>query len=154
MKSLKVGAVLLSVWSGLNLLVAAAVTVLTLRGAAPPALGMLMTEAEALRLDPRALAVVNAQAALANPCIVALCAIVLAVVWTSLVARARWALWTLSGALLPLQAFGFVSDAYLGGRNFAANTVSSVVLLAGLGLCARGVFSRGADSAAVRPPSL
>ena len=131
---LKIGAVLLSVWSGLNLLVALAVTGLTLAGRPPPALSFLFDEAQAAQLDPRALAVINAQALLANPCIVALCALRLVVVWEGVMRRVRWCWVGLCGALVPLQVFGFVSDAALGGKNVAANVVSTLVLLGGLGL--------------------
>lgn len=146
MKSLKAGAILLSIWSGLNLAVAAAVTAMTLAGRAPPALSFLFPASEIQRLDARLIAVVNAQAALANPCIVALCMIVLVVVWTSLVARARWALWTLAGSLVPLQLFGFVSDAFLGNRNIASNVISSVVLFVGLGLSLLGLSGSQSNS--------
>jgi len=139
MKTLKVGAILLSIWSGLNLCVAAGVTVGTFLERKPPALALLLNDSEIGELDPRAIAVVNAQATLANPCIVALCALTLVVVWTSLIRGARWAWLALFGTLLPLQAFGFVSDAFLGHRNLGANVASSGLLLlalvfSGLGL--------------------
>jgi hypothetical protein len=63
----------LFLWGGLNLLVAVVVTATTLSGRNPPALSILLTAAEIHRLDGKVIAVVNAQAALANPCIVALC---------------------------------------------------------------------------------
>jgi hypothetical protein len=131
---LKVGAMLLSLWSGLNILVAVAVATMTLSGRNPPALSILFTDAEIHRLDGKVIAVVNAQAALANPCIVALCLVVLGTIWKGLIARMRWSFWVLVGALLPLQAFGFVSDAFLGHRNLIANLVSTAILITGLGL--------------------
>jgi hypothetical protein len=134
MRSVKLGAILLSVWTGFNLLVAVAVTGMTLAGRPPPALALMLSAGEIAALDPRALAVVNAQAAIANPVIVALCGLVLAVVWTSLVRGARWAWRALAGTLVPLQLFGFVSDAFLGQCNLAANAISTVVLIAGLAL--------------------
>jgi hypothetical protein len=142
MKRLKAGAVLLSIWCGLNLAVAAAVTAMTLAGRNAPALSLLLTDAQIRSLNPKAVAVVNAQAALANPCIIALCVLVLVVVWTSLVARARWALRALAATLIPLQAFGYVSDAYLGHRNFAANVTSTIILVSGLVLAGLGMRAR------------
>lgn len=134
MKNLKAGAVLLTLWAGLNLFVAAAVTVAILLGRAPPVLEMVLKGPALTAVDAKALAVVNAQATLANPCIAALCGLVLAIVWTSLIHRARWAWWTLAGALCPLQAFGFVSDSYLGHQNLVANSTSTLILLSGLAL--------------------
>ncbi len=139
MTSLRVGAVLLSLWSGLNLVVAAAVTALVVVGRPPPALALVLPDAELARADVRLLHVVEAQALLANPCIVALCGLVLALIWKGVVAGHRWALGALAAALLPVQAFGFVSDASLGHANVGANAVSTLVLATGLALCARGL---------------
>jgi hypothetical protein len=134
MKSLKAGAVLLSIWSSFNLLVAVMVTAMTVTGQPPPALSLLFTDIEIRGLDNDIIAVVNAQATLANPSVFALCIVVLAIIWKGLLARARWAFWSLAVALVPLQVFGFVSDAFLGHRNLVANVVSTLVLTAGLGL--------------------
>jgi hypothetical protein len=138
MKIIKAGAIVLSVWAGLNLIVAVAVTVLTVTGGTPPALGLMLNDAQIHASDPKLIAVVNAQAALANPCIVAFCILVLAIVWTSIVPGVRWALWAVAGATIPLQVFAFVSDSFLGGRNLLPNLISSTLLAAGLGLCALG----------------
>lgn len=139
MRSVKLGAILLSVWSGLNLLVGAAVTALTLASRPPPALAMVFSGAEIARLDPRVREVVSAQAALCNPLIVALCGLVLAIVWTSLVRGARWAWWALAAALVPVQLFGFVSDGFLGHHNLVANAVSTVIL--GTALALTGAYA-------------
>jgi len=139
MKALKAGAVLLSIWSVLNLLVGAYVTILTLRGRTP-ILWMVGDEPG----SPRLHAVINAQAAFCNPLIVALCLLVLVIVWTSLVKRARWAFWALVASLAPLQLFGFLSDRFLGNHNLPANLFSSLLLLVGLSLCDYGSRSRTA----------
>jgi hypothetical protein len=148
MRSLMAGAVLLSLWSGLNLLVAAAVTAVTLSGGEPPALSLVFGPDAPRDLDAKALAVINAQAALANPCIVALCLLVSAITWTSLVARRRWSFWALVVALVPLQAFGFASDAFLGHKNLIANVASSALLFAGLALSGYALFRGAASSKA------
>jgi hypothetical protein len=145
MKSLKAGAVLLTVWSGLNLVVAVANTAATLAARRAPLLALVFTDAEVRRLDPRAIAAINAQAAFANPSATALCMLVLVIVWTGLVARARWAFWALAGSLVPMQVFGFASDAFLGSRFLVANVVSSVVLVAGLALAAFGLRGGGSE---------
>ena len=129
-------------WSALNLLVAAAVAAVTLAGGTTPILALLFDAPARSVLDPRLVAVVKAQAALANPCIVALCALVLALVWTTLARGGRWALWALAGTLLPLQVCGFASDRFLGNRNLAANAVSSALLVAGLALAGVGLRHR------------
>lgn len=155
MRQRKIGAFFLTGWAGLNFLVALAVTGLTLAGRPPPALRLLLPEAEISRVDPIALAVINAQALLVNPCIMALCALVLCLVWNGLRAPAGWMFWALALVLLPLQAFGFVSDGALGHRNLIANLVSSAVLMTGLWM-SRSLLQneRPADSLSSRPGAL
>lgn len=145
MNRLRIGAGLLLAWSGLNLLVAAAVTLLTLAGRDAPVLAMVLDDAGIAALDPRVLGVVNAQAVFANPCVVALCLLVMVLVVRGVRAGIRWAHTALVVALVPLQAFGFASDAFLQHRNLAANVVSSVVLVAGL------VLARPVDAGGGRP---
>lgn len=130
----RLGLVLLSLWCVANALVALGVTALTLAGRAPPALALVMDAAEAARVEPRALGVVNAQAVLLNPLIAALCALVLVLARKGFTPATPWALPAVAAALLPVQAFGFVSDGFLGSRNLAANGASTAVLVAALGL--------------------
>ncbi len=144
MRALRAGAIVLSIWCVLEALVALVVTAATLAGRAPPALALVMSEERIAAADPDLVAVVNAQASIANPLIVSLTIAVLVITWKALVVRARWALPALAAILGPLQVFGFVSDAYLGGRNWIANGVSSVVLAVALGLAAVGL-RRSAD---------
>jgi hypothetical protein len=131
----KAGPVVLSLWAGLNLLVAAVVTLSTLLDRAPPALSLMLTQAEIRALDPRVLAVIKAQAALANPLIIVVCVWVLVLAFRD----ARAAVLPFAATLLPLQAFAFISDGFLGGRNLAANGVSTALLVAGLSLSRRAV---------------
>jgi hypothetical protein len=136
---LKVSAVLLTIWSVLNVAVAVAVTEMTVAGAPAPALRLVMGEAQMHGLDARLLAVISAQAAFCNPCIVALCLLVTVIAWKGLMARARWAWWALVLALLPLQLFAFVSDAFIGWRCVSANVASTVVLSLAFALAAWGL---------------
>ena len=139
MLTLKVSAVLLTIWSVLNFAVAAAVTEMTVAGAPAPALRLVMGEADMHGLDARMVAVISAQAAFCNPCIVALCLLVTVLAWKGLMARARWSWWALVGALLPLQLFAYVSDAFIGWRCVSGNVASSVLLGAAFGLAAWGM---------------
>ena len=134
MKTSRVGAVVLSVWAALNGLVALAVTVATLLGMPSPALGLVLTPAEVAAVDPRVVAVVNAQALFANPGIVAVCLMVLVCTWKGVLTRTPWVWNMLAASLLPLAAFGFVSDAQLGMHNIIANLGSSLMLVTGLAL--------------------
>jgi len=134
MKRMKVGRVLLTLWAGLNILAAAMVTILTLATRTSPAL-LLVLDADAIsRIDSRALAVVNAQAALANPCIIGFCVLVLAVVWSNRSSASGSFYRILVPTLAFVQVFAFVSDGYLGHRNLIVNMASTALWTAGLGL--------------------
>ena len=130
MRSERVGVVLVSAWCVANLVVALGVTAMTVAGNEPPALRLVMESHEIARVDPRALDVIAAQAAIANPCIAGLCVLVLA-----LLRARRYA--TVASVLVPVQAFGFVSDGFLGHRNLAVNVASTTLLVAGLLLAGR-----------------
>lgn len=128
----KLGVTLILIWAGLNALVAAYVTIETMRGAPPPALKLMMREDEIGRVEPRALGVISAQAAIANPLILAVCAFVALFLWK--LRSEPWAITALLTILVPVQLFGFVSDHFLGGTNLVANVISSAVLFSGLAL--------------------
>jgi hypothetical protein len=130
MRSERVGVVLVSVWCVANLVVAVVVTAMTIAGSAPPALRLVMEPHEIAKVDGRAIDVIHAQAAIANPCIAALCVLVLVLV------RRRDVV-TVAAVIVPVQAFGFVSDGFLGHRNLAVNIASTVLLVAGLALLLR-----------------
>jgi hypothetical protein len=131
----KVGAILLTIWSGLNVLVAAWVTLATVFLGKTPVLSLLYPGVESGSFDPRLVGVIDAQAALANPCIVALCTLVLVSVWSGVLTQNRKFFWAVVIALVPLQAFGFVSDHFIGDHNLVANVISSLLLCTGLFLC-------------------
>ncbi len=137
--TLRIGAVLLSVWTGLNLLLAAAILVgLTVLHKNAPAVSILFSDAAIKSMDPKALATINALGVFGNACAAGMCLLALVITWTALAARARWAFWVLVAALAPVQALGFASDGLLGHRNLIANVVSSVILVAGLSLSDHG----------------
>ena len=132
---------MLSIWSGVNLLLAGAILIsMTMFGKNAPGLRILFDDAGVRGLDPRALATVNAIAVLFNACAIAFCLLMLYVTWSGVAAGSKAAYWALVVASGSLQAFGFIADAYLGGRNLLANVISSAVLLFGLGLSGLGTY--------------
>jgi hypothetical protein len=138
MKAGKVGLVLFSIWCGLEIAVAAWVTAMTFVGRSPPALSLVMSDAKISSVPPEALAVISAQAAIANPCICAVCAMALVLVWRGVARGQRWTWWLLFGTLLPVQASAFGSDSFLGHRNLIANIFSTLFLAGSLALCVTG----------------
>jgi len=140
--TLKAGLVLLTIWSVLEIVVAAYVTVMTLAGKVPPALALLVSPEKIPTIDANAIAVIHTQAAIANPCIIAVFVLVLALAWRCIAQGQRWAFWLLVGVLAPLQGFAFASDAFLDHHNLAANLASTGFLFAALSLCGIGLYRR------------
>ena len=138
MKRRKFGLVLLTVWSILEILVAAAVTVITLTKGKPPALQLSVASELILRVDSQAIAVINAQAALANPLIIGLCILVLAMLWSPHPKYPSGLHPVLIPVLAFIQLFAFISDGYLGNQNLAANLVSTGMLATGLACVVTG----------------
>jgi hypothetical protein len=138
---LRTGAILLSLWTGFNLVLALGILfMLLVLGKNAPCLLILYDDLRAVGMDPRALATINALAVVFNACAAAICALSLAVIWVALARRAVWAFWALAGCLLFLQAAGFASDTFLAHRNLVVNVVSSSLLLLGFAAAAMGLF--------------
>jgi hypothetical protein len=131
----RIGLVLLTVWSGLNLVLAVVIVVAVgLFGRHAPALSLVFGDAEIRAIEPRVLGVVDALAILGNGCIAGFCGLVLAIVWRGVARGAGWAWTALAVTAGGVQAVGFLSDARLGHRDLAPNIVSTLLLAAGLAL--------------------
>lgn len=138
------GAILLSAWSGLNLLLAVAcIIAICLFGTNSPGLMLMIDEADLLQRDPRWLAGINGLAVFCNAWDAAFCLLVLLITWSGLVKKSRWAFWSLLISLTFLQTFAFVAYAFfenmplrahIAAANLIANILSAAFLLAGLGL--------------------
>ena len=108
---IRAGAILLSLWTGINLLLGLAIMfmLLVLHKNAPASV-ILYGDTRAIVVDPRALATINAFAVIFNACAAALCTLSLVVIWIPLIRKQSWASWALSGSLSFLQAAGFAGD--------------------------------------------
>jgi hypothetical protein len=140
---LRTGAILLSLWTGFNLILALGILFMVLvLGKNAPCLLILYDDIRAAGMDPRALATINALAVVFNACAAAICASSLAVIWIALTRREVWAFWALAGSLFFLQAAGFASDSFFAHKNFVPNIISSSLLLLGFAVTATSVFRK------------
>ena len=153
---LRTGAILLSLWTGFNLILALGILFMLLAlGKNPPCLLILYGDTSAVGMDARALATINALAVVFNGCAAAICALSLAVIWVPLIRGAVWAFWALAGSLCFLQAAGFASDSFFAHKNLVPNLVSTGLLLIGFAAAAGGIFGdrRGSPNQARGPTS-
>jgi len=137
------GVLVLSAWCLLNMVTGVGSLVFIFLGRHAPALQYLFTAEQVAAMAPGILAATDGVATLANTLIVVYCATALALVRRSLPKEEPWALVVLALGLLVVQVAGYVTDhAFFLGKNLLALHGSSLVILVGLGLCARGVFLR------------
>ena len=140
MKKLRAGAVLLTIWAGLNLLLAAGILLaMGVFGRHPPSLPMALSDVEIRALSPKAVGLMHALASLFNAAAVAYFGLVLFLVRTAVATHSRPIFRAVGVSAGFLQVFGFVSDAYLGNLNVGANILSSAVLLLAFALISRGL---------------
>jgi hypothetical protein len=140
---LRTGAILLSLWTGFNLILALGILfMLLILGKNAPCLLILYDDIRAVGMDPRALATINGLAVVFNACTAAICALSLAVIWLALIKRNVWAFWALAGSLFFLQAAGFASDSFFAHKNLIANIISSSLLLLGFVAAAMSLFRK------------
>lgn len=129
---LKVGVILLALWSGANLALALGILLSMAMGRPPPATRYLLVDNNT-SLDPAFLALLQSVATLANGAIAALCGLVLAVTFRSLSHGRRWSWWSVAMSTLFMQVLGFLADLPLGHANLLANLVSLGILGVALG---------------------
>jgi TRAP-type uncharacterized transport system fused permease subunit len=140
---LLVGAIMLSIWSSLNVILALGILfTLLVIGNNAPATTILFSGAEVNQIEARALATINSVAVFGNACAASLCALILFVIWGALVQKLAWAFWALVISMCFVQTMGFASDALLGNKNLIANIVSSGILVVGLSLSTLALLSK------------
>ena len=138
---LKTGSVILSIWSGLNLVPSLGIlTLVVFLDKNAPALSVLLTEDEISMLSADVLATANSIAAFANGLNVAFCILFLIAVWKGLMLKIEWVFW----ALLVSSAFALVAGIagdYVVGTQFPeVNIISGMILAVGFACAAKELF--------------
>ncbi|HXU70340.1 MAG TPA: hypothetical protein VN947_13480 [Polyangia bacterium] len=132
---MKLGALMLSLWSGINLVLAVGIlAAMTLGGRHAPALALYVGDAQLRALDPRVVGVVDALAIFGNGCAAAFCALMLFLVWRGITQRLSLAWPVVAVVACWLQAIGFASDTHIANIDLAVNLGSTALLGAGLAL--------------------
>ena len=139
---LQAGSIILSIWSGINFLLAALIlTLVTLIKGNAPILIMVFEESEISRLDTRVISAVNVLAILYNSCAAAISLLVLFVIWSGLINGQLWAFWVLLIAIGFVQIMSFIAFVAIGNQRWQVNVVLSVLYVVGIGLAGYSIFS-------------
>jgi len=144
---LKTGAVILSIWSSLNLFPSIYVVVgILFWGDHPPGLYAILTEEAVNALSPEMLATVDSMGLFANLSVAACNLIALVAIWKGLNRRVRWVFWALVPSFALALLAGVAADYAVGFAFPEVNIISALILAVGLTCAAIGLFSRRTDT--------
>ena len=138
---LKTGSAILSIWSGINFLLAALIlTSVVIFNADSPLLVMVFERSEIARLDARVIASLNALTILYNSCSVVLSVLVWLLIRKSLIAGHKWAFWVLLFGIGFVEMMAFVASAPIGNARWQVNVVLSALYIMGIGFSGYSLF--------------
>jgi hypothetical protein len=132
---LKKGSMVLSIWSGINFILAFLIlTSVVIFKANSPLLVMVFERSEIAGLGARVIASLNTLTILYNSCSVALSVLVWLLIRKNLLAGQKWAFWTLLFVIGFVEAMAFVASAGVGNVRWQVNVVQSALYSMGIGL--------------------
>jgi hypothetical protein len=138
---LKRGATILSIWSGLNFLLAALIlTSVVMFNADSPILALVFEESEIANLSAKVIEALNALTILYNSCSVVLSVLVWLLIRKSLIAGQKWAFWVLLFVIGFVEVMAFIASAPIGNARWPVNVVLSVLFVVGIGLSGYSLF--------------
>ena len=149
---LKVGSTILSIWSGINFLLAALIlTSVVVFNANSPLLVMVFEKSEIASLDAKVIASLNALTILYNSCSMVLSVLVWLLIRKSLASRQHWAFWSLLFTIGFKEVLAFFASAEVGNvwLRWQVNVVLSILFIVGIGLSGYAVLKPRQQ--AVRP---
>jgi hypothetical protein len=132
---LKAGSNILTIWSGINFLLATLIlTLVVVFNADSPLLALVFEESEIASLSAKVIESLNTLTILYNSCSVAVSVLVWTIIRKNLVAGQKWAFWLL------LFVIGFIASAGVGNARWQVNVVQSVLYVVGIGLSGYSLF--------------
>ena len=138
---LKRGGMVLTIWSGINFILAALIlTSVVIFNANSPLLGMVFGKSEIASLDARVIASLNALTILYNSCSVVLSVLVWLLIWKSLVVGQKWAFWMLLFVIGFVEVMAFIASAAIANARWQVNVVLSTLYVVGIGLSGYSLF--------------
>jgi hypothetical protein len=138
---LKKGSTILSIWSGINFLLAALIltSVVIFKGNSP-ILALVFEKSEIASLDARVIASLNALTILYNSYAIALSVLAWFVIRLSLSKGQKWAFWALLITIGFVEVFAFIASTPIGNARWPVNVVLSVLYIVGIGLSGYPIF--------------
>jgi hypothetical protein len=138
---LKTGTAILSIWNGINFLLAALIlTTVVVFHAKSPLLVMVFEKSEIAGLDAKVIASLNTLTILYNACSVALSMLVWFIIQKHLVTGEAWAFWVLLFVIGFVEVMAFIASAGVGHARWQVNVIQSVLYIVGTGLTGFAIF--------------
>jgi len=139
---IKVGSIVLTIWSTLNFLVGVGVLFyIVVFDNNAPALQMLFSENEISNLNPRVLAATNSIAIFLNASIASYCLLCIYIIWHGLYKKQKWSYYGLLLSMGLMQIGGYLSDSLLGNNNILAMNIGLAILVLGFALSGYAIFT-------------
>ena len=138
---LKAGSIVLSIWGGINFLLAALIlTSVVIFNANSPLLVLVFERSEIASLDAKVIASLNALTILYNSCSVVLSVLVWLLIRKNLIAGQKWAFWVLLFVIGFVEVMAFIASAPIGNVRWQVNIVLSALYVVGIGLSGYSLF--------------
>ena len=143
---LKVGSVILSVWSAINMAIALGFVGTVLLGNNHPVLTQRISAEEMSSLSSTVVDTANSMAVFGNGTLVAFCLLTLFGIWNGVQRRVVWVFWALLGSMVVAMLAGFAGDYVSGTSYLIASIPSALILAAGFTCTALGLFRSRPDA--------
>ncbi|MGH1538820.1 MAG: hypothetical protein ACRBHB_00225 [Arenicella sp.] len=139
---LKIGCIILGLWSLLNLIASLVVVLIPviLLGENAPAVLESISERDINRVDSNIVNNANAIAVFANGVNVAFGMLSLSAIWCGLFQKIKWVFWALFSSLTAMWLTGIAADFVVGIRHPEVNIASGLILATGLICSAIAIF--------------
>jgi len=132
---LKTGSIILSIWSGINFLLAALIlTNVVIFNANSPLLVMVFEKYEIASLDTRVIASLNTLTILYNSCSMVLSLLVWLIIRKNLNTGQKWAFWALLFVIGFVEVMSFIASAEVGHVRWQVNVILSILYVVGIGV--------------------
>ena len=132
---LKTGSIILSIWSGINFLLAALIlTSVVIFNANSPLLVMVFEKYEIASLDTRVIASLNTLTILYNSCSMVLSLLVWLIIRKNLNTGQKWAFWALLFVIGFVEVMAFIASAEVGHVRWQVNVILSILYVVGIGV--------------------
>lgn len=134
---LKRGSNVLSLWSGINFLLAALIlTSVVIFNADSPLLVLVFEKSEIAGLSATVIEALNTLTILYNSCSMVVSVLVWTIIRQNLVKGQKWAFGALLVTIGFVEVMAFIASAPIGNARWQVNVVQSALYVVGMGLCA------------------